>query len=269
MGMPRMCAPANATCKVSQCNNATFSCQAVNATDGTVCSTMNPCVGGETCTAGACGGGMPANQGMPCMNANACIGNSHCNNGTCSGTPITMCINNDGCCPAGCTATNDSDCNCNVNLALTAVGSISGGGSAMGYTPAEMNNGIGKSHCNQFSWISNGTQPNGAWWELDWTTPQTIASFYIEAANADGTGQCSEPAGRNIASADVQWWNGSAWVTATSFSGKSGDVQLNLPSPVVTDKLRLFNVTADPGNGNSLMFEWHVFGAPSCIPPPD
>jgi hypothetical protein len=151
----------------------------------------------------------------------------------------------------------------------------------MGYAPVEMNNGIGKSHCGEFSWISNSTTPSGAWWELDWPSPVTIASFYIEASNADGTGQCSEPAGRNINSADVQTWNGSTWVTATSFSGKSGDIQLNLPAPVVTTKIRLFNVTAGASgvcggpppqpacNGNSLMFEWHVFGAPACIPPPD
>jgi hypothetical protein len=165
---------------------------------------------------------------------------------------------------------NDSDCNCNVNIALMAVGSTSGGGSSMGFLPLEMNNGIGKSHCGEFSWILNGPTPNGAWWELDWTAPQTIASFYIEASTANGIGQCTEASGRNINSADVQWWNGSAWVTATSFSGQSGDIQLNLTPPVVTTKLRLFNVTSSsPGNGNSLMFEWHVFSAPGCIPPPD
>jgi hypothetical protein len=139
----------------------------------------------------------------------------------------------------------------------------------MGFLPLEMNNGIGKSHCNEYSWIDNGSTPNGDFWELDWPSPVTVASFYVEAEPAAGTGQCPTQAGRNIAAADVQWWNGSAWVTATSFSGKSGDVQLDLQPPVTTSKLRLFNVVSSPGNGASIMFEWHVFGTPGCVPAPD
>jgi hypothetical protein len=216
-----------------------------------------------------CGGGTPTNEGMSCMNGNACQTNDKCMNGSCVGTPVTACLDNDGCCPPGCTLANDNDCNCMVNVALGATPLTSGGGSVPPHTPAEMNNGIGKSNCAAFAWINNGTTPTAAFFELDWAMPVTIGSFYIEAAEANGTGQCPMISGRNIASADVQTWNGSTWVTALSFSGKSGDVQINIQPSVTTTKLRLFNVTSSPGNGNSLMFEWHVFGAPNCTPAPD
>jgi hypothetical protein len=274
MGSPILCPPTTKTCQVNACSEAFHACQLGPAPDGTSCSTMNPCLTGEACTGGLCGGGSPTNEGMPCTSSNACMQSPKCTAGTCTGTMITACANNDGCCPPGCTAANDNDCNCSVNLALTATGSASVGGSGPGYGPVQMNNGIGKSNCNAYSWITDLTTPNGAFWELDWPAPVTIASFYIETPNADGTGQCPGPEGRNIASADVQTWNGTSWVTATSFSGKSGDIQLNIQPPVSTTKLRLFNVTYGPTcpamcNGNSLMYEWHVFSSVNCIPPPD
>jgi hypothetical protein len=43
---------------------------------------------------------------------------------------------------------------------------------------------------------------------------------------------------------------------------------------VSTTKLRLYDVTyttpcAGACNGNSIMYEWHVFGSVNCIPPAD
>jgi hypothetical protein len=267
-----MCPPSTTACQVDVCAEALKACTPGAVPDGTSCSTMDICLSGQTCTAGMCGGGVPANQGMPCTGTGGpCFSNYQCNNGTCAGTPITACVNGDGCCPPGCTAANDIDCSCSVNLALTATGSVSFGGSVPPFTPAELNNGIGRSQCsNRFSWISNSSNPSGAWFELDWTSPVTIASLYVESPNANGTDCVANIApGRNVASADVQTWNGTTWVTAISFAGKSGDIQVDLPSPVITTKLRLYNVTAGLGNGNSLIYEWHVFGAPTCVPPPD
>jgi hypothetical protein len=97
----------------------------------------------------------------------------------------------------------------------------------------------------------------------------TIGSIYVETAMADGTGQCAVAPGSNLAGADVQAWNGSAWVTTQSFSGQSGDIQLTFNPPISTSKLRLFNVTTSNGNGNALVWEWHVFSGQGCIPPPD
>jgi hypothetical protein len=166
---------------------------------------------------------------------------------------------------------NDSDCNCTINLALTAVGSVSaGGGSIPPYTPAELNNGIGKSQCNRWSWVSNGGTPNGAYFELDWTSTVTVASIYVETTDEFGMDPiCPGNNGRNVAAGDVQYWDGTTWVTATSFSNKTTDFQLDILPPVQTTKLRLNNVITGASGFNSLIREWHVFGAPGCMPPAD
>jgi hypothetical protein len=94
--------------------------------------------------------------------------------------------------------------------------------------------------------------------------------MYIETTDVNGADPtCPGNAGRNVASADVQAWNGSAWATVASFSGKTDDIQLNIQPPVSTTKLRLYNVATGGNGSNSLIFEWHVFSAPGCIPPPD
>jgi len=184
-----------------------------------------------------------------------------------AGPPITTCVNGDGCCPTGCNSTNDTDCgNCTTNIALMATASDSGGGTTTHGAQA-MNDGVGP-NCTAFAWISNGQAPSGAWIELDWPSPVSVGSFYIETDNGLASTCFSGYAGRNVASATVQTWNGSTWVNAGTFSGLHTNVQYNLPTPISTTKLRLFNVTTDPGNGNSIIFEWHVYTGTNCSPPP-
>jgi cysteine-rich repeat protein len=48
-------------------------------------------------------------SGSECNDGNGCTTDS-CNSGTCSHIAITLCTNNDGCCPSGCTITNDNNC---------------------------------------------------------------------------------------------------------------------------------------------------------------
>jgi hypothetical protein len=266
-GAPTVCPPSTTACQVNTCVDP-IGCTLEIAPDGTACATASLCLAGQTCTGGACGGGTPANEGMSCPNTSACTQGSKCTAGACTGTAITACVSGDGCCPTGCTAENDSDCNCNVNLALTATPSLSSGGTISPYTVVELNNGIGESQCNRDTWINNSSAQDGAYWELDWPSAVTVASLYIEAPTSDGiSGPCSEESGRNVASADVQTWDGTTWVTQTSFTGQSGNIQVDLPTAVSTTKLRLYNVTAV--GLNSIIFELHVFASPGCIPPAD
>jgi hypothetical protein len=95
------------------------------------CKSGGDCKAGETCSASRCHGplcgngkvdtgetcgepGLPAcptscDDGDPCT-ADALTGSASSCDAACSHTPITKCEGGDGCCPAGCTNANDSDC---------------------------------------------------------------------------------------------------------------------------------------------------------------
>lgn len=92
-----------------------------------------------------------------------------------------------------------------------------------------------------------------------WSTPQRIHSITIDTSATTAT---CHPAGRNLAGADVQWWNGSAWVTASVIRGQTNDWSYTFPTPITTTRLRLFNAhTSSVGQGsNPLIFEWYVYG---------
>jgi hypothetical protein len=263
-GIPNTCAAPGDVCLIGQCNEASKTCVAVPGNNGAVCDDNNACTTGEKCSNGTCGSGSPTNQGGACNDGKACTMNDSCANGVCAGTPIVACANNDGCCPVGCTNATDNDCTCNVNLALAATASASpGSGSVSPYTPSVMNDGIGKT-CSGWGWVGDGPAPAGSWAELDWPNPVTIGSIYVETEN--GTSPMCGTSGRNIASATLQWWNGSSWVTSTQWSNQNADIKLDLPAPVTTTKLRMFDMTAS--NLNSIVWEWHVYQGAGCAPPP-
>jgi hypothetical protein len=135
-----------------------------------------------------------------------------------------------------------------------------------------MNDGLA-SGCGMFTWVATaGTSAGTAYIELTWPAAVTIGSFYIETVNSLGTAPaCGTGAGRNVASGTVQAWNGQTWVTVGGFSGQGGQfVQYNLPSMVSTTALRIYGLaaTAGLGNGNSVIFQWHVYSRVNCMPPP-
>jgi hypothetical protein len=135
---------------------------------------------------------------------------------------------------------------------------------------SQLNDGVGISMCADYAWVTSTTVANGAYFELDWMTSVTIGSFYVETPSATGmSGTCAVSAGCNVAGAQVQTWTGTAWNTVGSFSGKSGNIQFDINPPVMTTKLRLFNVVNSPGNGDARIWEWHVFTGQGCIPPAD
>ena len=110
-GMPNPCGVQNGDpCKTGICNEGLQSCQVVNGNDGAACDDKNLCTNGEKCQAGVCVGGQAANNGAACDDSNGCTSGTSCINGVC-GNPqseITVCVDNDMCCPAGCA--NDKDC---------------------------------------------------------------------------------------------------------------------------------------------------------------
>jgi hypothetical protein len=158
---------------------------------------------------------------------------------------------------------------CN-NLAGSASTSSSGGGTnGTGYGPINLNDGVTKAQCvasgcsQCFAWISNSTTSSG-WFQLEWANTVTIGSIYVEGEHA--TNPSCGSSGRNMAAGSVQWWNGNAWVTATSWGGNVEHLFFEFNPPLQTNRIRLANVTSGAGNGNSMAFEWYVYQPLGCTP---
>jgi len=130
--------PVPSECFVSECNPSNGMCEPIPGNDGESCTDLNDlCSVQNTCSNGVCSGGNPMDcsaqsdgcqlgvcdaqngqcttqalmNGDACDDLDACTTGETCGNGTCTGgSPVTSCINGDGCCPTGCDATNDIDC---------------------------------------------------------------------------------------------------------------------------------------------------------------
>ncbi|MBI4703369.1 MAG: hypothetical protein HY744_19820 [Deltaproteobacteria bacterium] len=271
-GAPKDCSLLTKGCKNGVCDAKTGNCVEQPVAPGGKCDEAS-----NQCNQGICdnlGGCLPTpvKEGQGCSDGDTCTSGETCQGGKCQGgAPVVQCIANDGCCPQGCTENDDADCSCNVDLALGATPSHSGGGDDQnGYGPKKFNDGVGQKSCQQngcdkcFGWISNGQGPNGEWAQLAWSQPVTIGSVYVETDHATQP-ICGTP-GRNIASAKLQWWNGNVWVSAHSFQNEVDDLQVSLTPKLTTSKIRLYDMTTSPGNGNSMIFEWYVYAGAGCKP---
>ena len=252
------------------------------------CNVRLDCDDADACTSDSCIQGsclhlkVNVNDGDPCTtdSCDSALGISHepsdlddgdaCTIDACSQaqgvshTPRT-CRDANGCSTGACDPVLGCKLFDDVNLALSAKPFNSQGGAVEPFTSAELNNGKNEAtDCKRFSWVDNDTTPSGSYFELDWPSAVEIGSIYVETSPAAGD-NCNL-AGRNLASGTVQYWNGSSWVTSTSWSGKNDDIDLTLPTPVTTTKLRLYDVTCTPGNTNSLIYELYVFGTGDCKP---
>ena len=270
--------PSGYNCSAGQCALACDAGLRACVPDGGAAACVN--TSNDLANCGACGASCPA-SGYTCTSGtcqiactapqSACAGadaGQYCANlqtdplhcGGCNNACAATMVCTAGQCVAGAT--------CTVNLARQgATASMSTGGVTT-YGPQNMNDGVGKTTC-AFAWVTNGTSPGGAYIQYTWAAAVSVGSVYVET-EPDTSCSPPPPGGRNIHSGTVQYWNGSAWVTSTTFSFAAGhgDVQVNLPQPVTTTQLRIFDLTTDPGNGNSMIFEWHVYSGINCSPPP-
>jgi hypothetical protein len=243
-GGPKDCSVLTQGCNIGTCAPASGQCVAQPVPNGGLCDDLDSCTSGEICTAGQCTGGMA----------------------------ITSCVAGDNCCPIGCSEALDSDCSCSTNIAPLASASSSGGGSdGTGYGPSNWNDGVngvscGASSCFQCQgWITNTSAAGAKWMQYTWPSVQQIGSMFID------TNDCIGPhcyTGRNIASLEVQWWDGAQWITATTVSGQTGDFGVTFNPKINTTQLRLFNVAAGTCGtpNNSLMYEWYVWPGSGCTP---
>ncbi|MBK6514124.1 MAG: hypothetical protein IPG04_08385 [Polyangiaceae bacterium] len=241
-GVPGTCVPGTPVAEI--CDGLDNNCDGTpddgDPGAGLTCSTglLGVCAAGTT----ACTGGAPACNQNVMSSAETCDG-----------------LDND--------CNGDVDPGCCTNTAPLATASISpGGGTIAPYTAAAMNNG-NPSCSNGWAWIENDGSPAGDYFQLTWASPVTIGSMTVDSVAAGGDGVCGVPSGRNILAATVQYWNGAGWVTAGSLFNQA-DYNFVFPSQITTTMLRLYDVTASPGNGNSLLFEWYVYASPTCVIPP-
>ena len=246
-----ICTPPQTACMNLYCANLLTDVNNCGAC-GNVCGSGTTCVPSGTSAPSTCKIVCPSGQtlcGSSCfdLQTNA----SHC--GGCN----TVCGVTQGCVGGSCL-------DLCANSALSATASTSGGGSGS-YGPTAMNNGVGPS-CSAFTWINNGSSPAGKWLQLSWSSNIQVGGFYLQTDNSSGS-TCGT-VGRNLNGATVQWWNGSAWVTAGAISGQTGtNVRYDFPTPVTTSQVRLYDVVSSAGNGNTLIFEWYVYPVSGCTPP--
>ncbi|MCD6414239.1 MAG: discoidin domain-containing protein [Candidatus Diapherotrites archaeon] len=103
-----VCMPGDGCCP-SECTSQTDSDCAGNQTANDTCTTSLDCDDGNGCTTDICANGSCFYEPINCDDNNPCTADM-CINNNCTHVPITICISGDGCCPAGCTSTEDDDC---------------------------------------------------------------------------------------------------------------------------------------------------------------
>lgn len=252
------------SCTVDSCDRDLDMC--VHAPDDSSCDDGNACTGTAVCDPElGCLPGTP----IVCDDQNACtVDSCDAATGACSYSPVDACAPGDGCCPPSCRAESDSDCVC-ANLATSATASSSGGGQDIhGYGPASWIDGDDESRCNEscsnacFGWINNGTSPNGAYLRLDWPSPVSIGSMFLDGTDSN----CEAQRERTLAGGTVQAWQNGAWVDVVRFEERTGDIELDFDPPMVTSRVRIFDAVAARHGGLSLLFEWYVYGPIGCFP---
>jgi len=163
----------------------------------------------------------------------------------------------------GCTASCETECLQGDNVALSATPSSSGGGSA-GWGVGQLNNGQLEDTCN-FHWITAGSTPGDGYFQLDWSTPQTLWGMWIDTNYWENT-TCYLPGGVTLAGGTIEWWDGGAWVADGTVSGQSDDWGYEFDAAVTTTRLRIYGAHSTDLGGqtyNPLIYEWEVY---ECAP---
>jgi hypothetical protein len=203
----------------------------------TACAPTEYCAGGHCCVTGQ------EYCGASCVDVLA-------NNANCGGCGVT-CTGSQTCSGAKCITCGGT------NVALTATATTSSGGVTT-YGPQNANDNILETaKCSPYSWISTSGGSTTEWIQYTWTTSHTLTKVHMDTAAFSGD-SCGL-SGYTVTGAEVQWWNGTAWVTDGTVSGETNDWDYTFTAPVTTTQVRLYSVRS-PSGQNAFIFEWQVFG---------
>jgi F5/8 type C domain len=137
-----------------------------------------------------------------------------------------------------------------ANLARSATPSASS--TDPSYSVSRVNDG---NTADWSGWSANGavTPTNPQWVELDWASSQTIGR--VDFTTTDGG------YGYETQDFQIQYWNGSSWVTPSgaSITGNTRKLRSIPFSPVTTTKLRVFITKGDVPSGGARIDELEVY----------
>lgn len=203
----------------------------------TACAAGEYCAGGHCCATGSeyCNG--------------ACT-DVISNAANCGGCGI-VCGNGKSCVGGVCTTCS------NTNIAPTATATSSGGGVTT-YGPQNANDGkLETNSCSPYSWLNTYLGSTTEWIQYTWAASHKFTSIHVDTT-ASVNDSCSLP-NQTVTGAQVQWWNGTTWVTDGTVANQTNDWDYTFQSPVTTTQLRLYSVRSN-ANYNAFIYEWQTFG---------
>lgn len=162
------------------------------------------------------------------------------------------------------------------NIAPCAIASSSGGG-LDDFGPEMMNDGVGKEECS-YHWVrtrKNGQKKTG-WIQLNWNKAVTVTRMILQTTDCNKS--CGEDSkdpyyidpGRNVGNGIVQYLDTdeTTWITDDEFFDEIGDVTYSFAKPITTKAIRIKKISpftlCDGQQSNPVIFEWKVYGTPSC-----
>lgn len=163
------------------------------------------------------------------------------------------------------------------NIAPCAIADSSGGG-VDEFAPEMMNDGIEKTDCS-YHWIRTRKevgQKRLGWIRLDWDEYVTVTRMIIQTTDCnESCGDDSSDAlyidpGRNLGNGMVQYLDKDeiTWITDGEFIEEIGDVEYSFAEPITTKAIRIKKIAPSKDckgqQSNPVVFEWKVYGTPSC-----
>jgi len=134
-----------------------------------------------------------------------------------------------------------------VNYALTATATHSGGGAGV-YGPSNYNDQvISTGTATPWGWVSgNSFSGTSMWVQYEWKSKVSINEWYIYTVSTTT---------RIMTGCEIQWWDGSAWKTAKKFT-LTAATEYSLEFPTVnTTKIRMTNMTISGAQSSNPNFK--------------